>query len=129
MLTIRSIGKMYGKLHFKGFYYFNHLEDNSIVERGLKLASEMTGQSEKNIKRGLGMAVFAVAMAAENEVQAEVYSETVEAFSDFVNKGGTMTIEANPPAPFPLAPFLSGKGDDVDPAALGFSASQAGGTK
>ena len=103
------------------------LEDNSIVERGLKLASEMTGQSEKNIKRSLGMAVFAAAMAAQNDVQAEVYSETTEAFADFVKKGGTLTIEANPPAPFPLAPLLTGKGEDTDPATLGFSAHQDGG--
>ncbi|GGX73235.1 hypothetical protein GCM10011309_24080 [Litorimonas cladophorae] len=100
------------------------MEDNSIVARGLKLASEMTGQSEANIKRGLGMLVFGAAMAAENEVQAEVYSETIEAFADFVKNGGTMTIEANPPAPFSLAPLVTGKGADVDPATLGFSASQ-----
>ena len=105
------------------------LEDNSIVERGLKLASQMTGQSEKNIKLGLGMAVFAVAMKAENEVQAEVYTETVEAFADFVKNGGTFTMEANPPAPFPLAPLLTGKADDIDPDTLGFSASQDGGTE
>jgi hypothetical protein len=73
------------------------------------------------------MAVFAVAMAAENDVQAEVYTETVEAFADFVKNGGTLTIEANPPAPFPLAPLMSGKGADIDPDALGFSASRAGG--
>jgi len=79
------------------------LEDKSIVERGLKLASEMTGQSEKNIKRSLGMAVFAAALAAENDVQAEVYSETTEAFAAFVKNG--------------------------DPATLGFSASQAGGSE
>ena len=103
------------------------MEDNSIVSRGLKLASEMTGQDEKTIKRSLGMAVFAVAMAAENDVQAEVYTETVEAFADFVKNGGTLTIEANPPAPFPLAPLMSGKGADIDPDALGFSASRAGG--
>jgi hypothetical protein len=105
------------------------LEDNSIVERGLKLASEMTGQSEKNIKRGLGMAVFAAAMAAQNDVQAEVYSETTEAFADFVKKGGTLTIEANPPAPFPLAPLVTGQGEDIDPDTLGFSASQEGGAE
>jgi hypothetical protein len=100
------------------------MEDQSIVARGLKLASEMTGQSEANIKRGLGMMVFGAALAAENEVQAEVYSETVEAFADFVKNGGTLTIEANPPVPFSLAPLVTSKGADVDPATLGFSASQ-----
>lgn len=103
------------------------LEDNSIVSRGMKLATEITGQSEKNLKRSLGMAVFAATLAAENEVQAEVYSETIEAFADFVKKGGTLTIEANPPAPFSLAPLITGKGDGVDPETLGFSASQQDG--
>lgn len=105
------------------------LEDKSIVERGLKLASDMTGQSEANIKRSLGMAVFAAAMAAQNEVQAEVYSETMEAFADFVKKGGTLTIEANPPAPFPLGPLVTEQGADIDPETLGFSAIQEGGAE
>jgi len=103
------------------------LEDNSIVERGLKLASEMTGQSETNIKLGLSAAVFFAASAAQNEVQAEVYSETVEAFAEFVKKGGKLTIEANPPAPFALSPLITGKGEDIDPATLGFSASHEDG--
>jgi len=89
----------------------------------------MTGQSEKNIKRSLGMAVFAAAMAAENEVQAEVYSETTEAFAEFIKNGGTFTIEANPPEPFSLAPLITGQGADIDPATLGFSASQEGGAE
>jgi len=89
------------------------LEDKSIVERGLKLASEMTGQSEKNIKRSLGMAVFAAALAAENDVQAEVYSETTEAFAAFVKNGGTFTIEANPPEPVSLAPLITGRSSDT----------------
>lgn len=105
------------------------LEDNSIVERGLKLAEEMTGQSESAIKLGLSTAVFFAASAAENEVQAEVYSETVEAFANFVKKGGTLTIEANPPTPVSIAPLFTDKGDDIDPASLGFSAYQEGGTE
>lgn len=100
------------------------VEDNSITERGLRLASEMTGQSEKNLKRALGMAVLGAALAAENDVQADVYSQTASAFADFVKDGGTLTIEANPPAPFPLAPLISGGGEDVDPDTLGFSATQ-----
>lgn len=101
------------------------LEDNSIVDKGLKLATEMTGQSEKNIKLMLTGAVFFAASQAKNELQAEVYAETVESFSDFVKKGGTLTIEANPPAPFALAPLFVGQGEGIDPATLGFSASQA----
>jgi len=105
------------------------LDDNSIVERGLKLATEMTGQSETTVKLGLGAAVFFAANAAQNEIQAEVYTETVEAFSNFVKNGGSLTIEANPPEPFSLAPLITGAADDMDPDALGFSASQTGGTE
>lgn len=100
------------------------LEDNSIVEKGLKLASVRTGRSEKNIKRLLSGAVLAAALAAENEAQAEVYTTTVAAFAKFVKNGGTLTIEANPAAPFSPVSLISGKGEDVDPDSLGFSASQ-----
>jgi len=113
---------VYDALKLRGFRLT--LEDNSIVDKGLKLATQMTGQSEANIKRMLSGAVFAVALAAENEVQAEVYSESVEAFADFVKNGGTLTLEANPPAPFPLAPLITGQGENIDPDSLGFSASQ-----
>ena len=105
------------------------LEDKSIVERGLKLASKMTGQSEKGIKNFLGLAVFPAAQLAENDVQAEVYTETIQAFADFVKKGGTFTLEANPPEPFALSPLVTDKGEDIDPDALGFSASQASGAE
>ena len=105
------------------------LEDKSIVERGLKLASKMTGQSQKGIKNFLGLADFPAAQLAENDVQAEVYTETIQAFADFVKKGGTFTLEANPPEPFALSPLVTDKGEDIDPDTLGFSASQASGAE
>lgn len=99
------------------------LEDNSITERGLRLASKMTGQSESNLKGMLGIAALGASLAAENDLQAEVMSETASAFADFVSKGGTFTLEINPPKPFPLASLING-GENVDPDDLGFSASQ-----
>jgi len=100
------------------------LEDNSIVDKGLTVATHMTGQSEQSLKLLLTGAVFFAASQAQNEIQAEVYSETVEAFAKFVKNGGTFTIEANPPEPFALAPLITNQGDDMDPESLGFSASQ-----
>jgi len=107
------------------------LEDNSIVEKGLVVATQMTGQSEKDLKRALVGAVFAAAFAAENEFQAEVYTTGIQAFADFIKNGGTLTIEANPPEPFPLAPFITGKskGEGINPDSLGFSASQEDGAE
>ena len=113
---------LYNALELRNFRLT--LEDKSIVERGLKLATEMTGQNETALKLQLSAAVFLAASIAENDLQAEVYSETVEAFSNFVRKGGTLTVEANPPTPFAIAPVFAGRGKDIDPATLGFSANQ-----
>lgn len=101
------------------------IEDNSIVEKGLKLASQMTGQSEQSLKLMVTGAVFMAASQAKNELQADVYSKGMEAFAEFVKNGGSLTLEANPPEPFSLSPLFSGSGDSIDPAALGFSASQS----
>jgi len=114
--------KAYDSLKLKSLRYT--LEDNSITERGLRLASKMTGQSEKAIKGMLGVAVLGAGLAAENDLQAEIYTEAGSAFADFVKDGGTLTFEINPPEPFPLTSLLSNGGEDVDPAALGFSAIQ-----
>jgi len=105
------------------------LEDNSIVDKGLTVATQMTGQSEAQIKLMLTGAVFLAGSLAQNELQADVYSKATGAFADFVKNGGTLTIEANPPEPFSLAPLLTDKAGEIDPASLGFSASQAGGSK
>ena len=101
------------------------IEDNSIVDKGLTLATQMTGQSEAQLKLMVTGAVFLAASQAKNEFEADVYSKTMEALANFIKKGGTLTIEANPPEPFSFAPLISGEADNLDPATLGFSASQA----
>jgi len=85
--------------------------------------------TEAQIKLMLTGAVFFAGSLAQNELQADVYSKATGAFADFVKNGGTLTIEANPPEPFSLAPLLTDKAGEIDPASLGFSASQAGGSK
>ena len=118
-----NILEVYDTLKLRGFRMT--LEDNSIVDKGLTVASQMTGQSEKSLKLMVTGAVFLAASQAKNELEADVYSKSMEAFANFVKKGGTLTLEANPPEPFSFGPLLSGKAEDMDPAALGFSASQA----
>jgi len=115
--------ELYNALKLRNFRMT--IEDNSIVDKGLTLATQMTGQSEAQLKLMLTGAVFLAASQAKNEFEADVYSKTMEAFADFIKKGGTLTIEANPPKPFSFAPLISGEADNLDPAALGFSASQA----
>jgi len=100
------------------------LEDHSITEKGMKLASEIMGVSEDNIKRMLPGLPLAAAFAAKNDLEAEVYSETTSAFASFVKNGGTLTIEANPDEPVSIGQILGENAADMDPKILGFSASQ-----
>jgi len=111
----------YGALKLRGFRMT--IEDDSIVEKGMTLATQITGQSEAQIKLMLTGASFLAESAAQNELQADVYSKTAIAFAEFVKEGGSLTIKMNPPKPFALAPFFTGEADNIDPASLGFSAS------
>jgi hypothetical protein len=98
------------------------LEDKSIVERGMKLATEMTGQSESALKRNLSMLTMGAAMMGQNDVQSEVYGETAGALVEWIKEGGTLTIEAAPKAPIQIGPLVTGLGEGVDADSLGFSA-------
>lgn len=110
----------YSALQLKGFRMT--IEDDSIVEKGMTLATQMTGQSEAQIKLMLTGASFMASSAAQNELQADVYSKAATAFAEFAKDGGKLTIEMDPPKPFALAPFFNGQADDISPSALGFSA-------
>lgn len=98
------------------------LEDNSIVERGLKLASEMTGQSEDALKRNMAMLTMVAGMAGENELQSQVYGEAAGALVEWVKEGGTLTIEAAPTAPISIGQLIEGAGEGMDAKAVGFTA-------
>lgn len=99
------------------------LEDKSIVERGLKLASEMTGQSESNLKRQLKIAVMAAPFMAQNDLEGQIIGEIGGAFTDFVDNGGTMTISIKPPAPLSVKTLAEARENNLNPDDLGFSAS------
>ena len=67
---------------------------------------------------------LAAAFAAKNDLEAEIYSETTSAFASFVKNGGTLTLETNPPEPFSIGQLFGENASEIDPKALGFSASQ-----
>lgn len=98
------------------------LEDNSIVERSLKLASEMTGQSEKNIKRSLAMAVIGAPMMGRNDLESDMLGQAASAFAGFVKEGGTLTLQIAPPEPLPLSELMEDNGGNITPERLGFTA-------
>jgi len=99
------------------------LEDQSIVERGLKLASQMTGQSESNLKKQLKIAIMAAPYMAQSELESEFISEVGSAFADFIDEGGTLTIAVAPPTPLSVKTLVEARESNLDPKELGFSAS------
>lgn len=99
------------------------LEDQSIVERGLKLASEMTGQTESNLKTQLKIAVMAAPLMASSELEGAIISEMGSAFGDFIDQGGTLTISLSPPEPLSVKTLVEARDKNLAPKALGFSAS------
>lgn len=99
------------------------LEDQSIVERGLKLASEMTGQSSDNIKKQMKLAVMAAPFMAQNDLESQVISEIGGAFVQFIDNGGTMTVAINPPKPLSVKTLAQARENNLNPNDIGFSAS------
>ena len=99
------------------------LEDQSIIERSIKLAADMTGQSEDQLKGMVALGAAGAGLAATNELEAKLYVDTATAFAEFINKGGNLTIEMNPQTPLDIGSLMDG--GDLDPETLGFSASQS----
>ena len=99
------------------------LEDQSIIERSIKLAADMTGQSEDQLKSMVALGAAGAGLAATNELEAKLYVDTATAFAEFINKGGNLTIEMNPQTPLDIGSLMDG--GDLDPETLRFSASQS----
>ncbi len=99
------------------------LEDKSIVERSLKLASEMTGQSETSLKKQLKIATIGASLFAPSELEGAIISELGEAFSDFIDNGGTLTVSLSPPTPLSVKTLAEARENNLNPKDIGFSAS------
>lgn len=101
------------------------LVDKSIVDRGLTLAEEMSGQPRNRIIAGMQAAVTMAQFAAPSQLEKDMATEAGDAMIDFLKKGGTLTIEIDPEQPLPMSELAnlqkSGKGLD----AIGFSAKQS----
>jgi len=99
------------------------LEDKSIIDRGFKLAGEMTGQTPKNLRRQANGVLALGSLAALTQKDGSIYSEFTQALSEFLQDGGTMTIQLAPDEPITLKE-LDGlqNGQKPDLKRLGFSA-------
>ncbi len=98
------------------------LDDNSIVERGLKLASQMTGQSPDVLKVLVKGAPLMLQTQGKSKLEKQLMFDFGNAFAKFVDEGGTLTISMKPETPVSFAELMQSREKDLDPDALGFSA-------
>lgn len=100
------------------------LEDKSIVDRGFKLAGEMTGQEPDNLRRQINGVLALGSLAALTQSDGAIYSEFTKALGEFLQDGGTLNIELNPEEPLKISDFEAlSQGQKPDLKRLGFSAS------
>lgn len=99
------------------------LEDKSIVERGLKLASEMSGQSEGNLKKQLKLAIMAATFMGKSDLESEIIAQFGTAATEFIDNGGTLTVSVNPPQPLSVKALAEARESNLTPEDIGFSAS------
>ena len=98
------------------------LEDDSIVERSLKLAAQMRGGTPESIKREMTVALALAPMMAGGGLEGEMIGEMASAFGDFVKNGGTLSVVMDPKTPIALGDLTQGKGSGMTLDDLGFSA-------
>lgn len=97
------------------------LEDQSIVDRGLKLAGKFRGAEPEQVKKELKVALTLAPMMAGG-LEGEMLGEIAGAFGDFVDDGGTLSIVMNPKAPISMTELADYKRSNLSKADLGFSA-------
>ncbi len=97
------------------------LEDQSIVERGLKLAGKFRGADPDQVKKELKVALTLAPMMASG-LEGEMLGEMASAFGDFVEDGGTLSIVMNPKEPISMTELADYKRSNLSKSDLGFSA-------
>jgi len=96
------------------------LRDDSIVDRGFKLAAEQRGGTADALKSQAKAMLGFATMAAQDEAQQKLATEMVAALTKLIDNGGTLTIDMNPAKPVNFGEIAMG-GMNVDVAALGLS--------
>ena len=97
------------------------LEDQSIVERGLKLAGKFRGAEPEQVKKELKVALTLAPMMAGG-LEGEMLGEMAGAFGDFVDNGGTLSIVMDPKSPISMTELADYKRSKLTRADLGFTA-------
>ncbi|MDA8708699.1 hypothetical protein N9M10_04920 [Hellea sp.] len=97
------------------------LEDKSIVERGLKLASKFRGSTPAKVKQELKVALAFAPMMAPG-IEGEMLGEIGSAFGEFIEKGGTLSIVVDPKQPLTMTDLANYKQSNITMDDIGFSA-------
>ena len=98
------------------------LEDKSIVERGIKLASQFRGASPSQVKKEMKVALALAPITAGSGLERDIAGELSSALSAFIDNGGTLSIVLDPSAPLPVSELADYKGNNITIEKLGFSA-------
>ena len=97
------------------------LEDKSIVERGLKLASKFRGSTPAKVKQELKVALAFAPMMAPG-IEGEMLGEIGSAFGEFIENGGTLSIVVDPKQPLTMTDLANYKQSNITMDDIGFSA-------
>jgi len=97
------------------------LEDQSIVERGLKLAGKFRGASADQVKKEIKVALAFAPMMASG-LEGEMLGEISGAFGTFIENGGTLSIVMDPKTPLSVSELANYKGSQLTMDDIGFSA-------
>ena len=106
-------------MKLKGFQL--RLEDQSIVERSLKLAGKFRGAEPEQVKKELKVALSLAPLMAGG-LEGEMLGEIAGAFGDFVEDGGTLSLVMNPKEPISVTSLADYKRSNLTKSDLGFSA-------
>ena len=98
------------------------LEDQSIVDRGIKLAGKLRGAEPDQVKKELKVALSLAPLMAGGGLEGEMLGEMAGAFGDFVEDGGTLSIVMNPKEPLSMTELADYKRSKLSKSDLGFSA-------
>lgn len=98
------------------------LEDQSIVDRGIKLAGKLRGAEPNQVKNELKVALSLAPLMAGGGLEGEMIGEMAGAFGDFVQDGGTLSIVMNPKEPISITELSNYKNTNLSKSDLGFSA-------
>jgi len=97
------------------------LEDKSIVERGLKLASQFRGTTPDKVKKEMKMALALAPMMASG-LEGEMLGEISSAMGSFIENGGTLSIVVDPKQPLAMTDLADYKRSNLTMDDIGFSA-------